>query len=401
MIWWLIMAVYILDPICLQSSGHNLNAIKRYAALFYEMKNQEVFLLTSSFLQERLSGSIGENVLFDRFFAHYYPDFIPIEGAKKFLDQDGNMLDIDIKELATNDLTKFFEKYSPKESDTIFYPSVDYFSLLSIVNYIDKQEVIFFPSLVLRFIGVMEYDHYGVGISLESILNKLNNLVASKRLNLKISAESDLMAEYLSIHFDQEVVVTPTLVSHDALACSNSDVFTIVFPGAGRRDKGFDRIASILEVFEERLSEDSYQVIVQLLSPSELRYFSPHALKLVNNSKVTLLPCSLDPEDIVDIFKRADIVVAPYDKEVYRFRSSAIMAEAAIYGRPIIASDECGFSNQIKKYELGLLAKSDDEFVDGIEFFRKMRIEERIAYASNARKNFLRFTRLAYSSLFQ
>jgi len=393
------MATFIIDPVCIHDSGHNLTAAKRYGHMARKISKDKAVLLVSRLLNENLTNSEDSEIYFDCFFSHYYPDFIPIKGAEKFLNKRGE-LKLDIGALAAKELNQFFDKYSPNQRDTLFYPSIDYFSLISLIDFLDKTSSTDLPKIIIRFIGVMEYDHYKTGISLENILEKIRKLINTKGLNIKFSAESSIMANHIENIINQKVEITPTLVSNNALKHIESDVFTIIFPGSARRDKGFDRISSILNNFERINSEKKYRAIIQLLPPSELKHFGNHALELVKNGKVTLLPCSLDESEIINLFQISDIVVAPYDRKVYKYRSSAIMAESAIYCRPIVASSHCGFSDQIEKYKLGFLAESDADFAEKIEIFRSMPITVRRAYAQKARENFLRFSQNAYTSLF-
>lgn len=304
--------------------------------------------------------------------------------------------------MAVRELAFFFEKNMPNENDTLFYPSIDYFSIFALVDYLVKNEHKKVPKIILRFIGVMEYDNYGVGVSLESLLKRLDNLFKKRGACLRLSAESEIMAEFIKgLMPGRDVIVTPTLVNHDLLRYPSNDIFTILFPGSARRDKGFDRISSILNKLDELKVDDKYRVIVQNLSSSEVKYFGVEALNLVKNSRVILLPSSLDDREIKNIFEISHIVVAPYDKEVYKYRSSAIMAESAIYGRPIIASKGCGFSDQVELYQLGVLADSDFDFAMKIKKFMEISMESRLDYASKARKNFLSFTKKSYEKLFR
>jgi glycosyltransferase involved in cell wall biosynthesis len=393
------VTIYIIDPVCVQDIGHNLIAIKRYGNLAKKIKNEKIVIAVSKVLHKDLASSSDSDILFTRFFSHYYPDFISVDGIKGFMDKEG-ILNEDISYLAINELEKFSDFHSLTSDDTVFYPSVDYFSLLALCKYLETTSIERIPKIILRFIGVMEYDHYKIGQSIEMLLTRIGKIGRVKPLSIKFSAESDIMANYIENITGNRVEVTPTLVESDALKQPCNEVFTIVFPGAARRDKGFDRISSILDALEAINPRTRYRVFVQLLPPSELKHYGGYALELIKNGKVTLLPCALDENEILNLFEVADLVVAPYDEKIYRHRSSAIMAEAAIYGRPIVASENCGFSNQIKQNELGLLALTNADFAEKIEIFRAMQPSQRSSFALNARNNFLLFSKNAYTKLF-
>jgi glycosyltransferase involved in cell wall biosynthesis len=394
------MSVYILDPVCLQIAGHNLTAIKRYGALLSKLKREPIFLLPSKELSDNLCLlDITPGINVDRFFSHYYPDFIYLSGVKGFVD-DSNSYQQRIFDLALKEAREFFIKYKPGAEDTIYYPSIDYFSLAALVTLLEINPQLYLCRFIFRFIGVMEFDHYNFGTELGELLSRLARLITFKRINLKISAESEVMAKYIKDFIDQDIEITPTLVNHDYLSYPRNSKYTIVFPGSARRDKGFDRIESILNKFESLGLCKDYNAIVQLLPPSELNLFSKSVLGIVRNAKVTLLPCTLDEEEIKGLYAMADVIVAPYDKKIYRYRSSAIMAETAIFGRPIIASKDCGFSGQISRHELGHLADSDEDFAREIGYFLTKGADYREAYGAKARDNFVNFTSESYKNLF-
>jgi glycosyltransferase involved in cell wall biosynthesis len=393
------MTTYILDPVCIQVFGHNLTAMRRYGMFLNETKKGKIFLLVSKHLNREFFGAVCPDIKIDSFFSHYYPDFIPIEGERKFLDENKDSSSL-IFDLAIQDFYKFINKYQPTENDTVFYPSIDYYSLYSLIRYVENNSSVCLPNFVIRFIGVMEYDHYKCGTSLEDLLKKLACLMQNKIVRVKISAESESMAKFIGKYIDYKIVITPTLVNNQMLEYPENDLFTMVFPGAGRRDKGFDRIESILDNFERISGSQSYRAIIQMLSPNELKYFSSSALNLVKNSRVVLLPCSLDDVEIVELFRLADLIVAPYDKNIYKYRSSAIMAESAIFGRPIVASDRCGFSVQVERYNLGLLAEDNQDFAKKIISFFLMSVDERRNYGRRARESFIEFSKCSYNDLF-
>ena len=90
----------------------------------------------------------------------------------------------------------------------------------------------------------------------------------------------------------------------------------------------------------------------------------------------------------------------PYCKEIYRFRSSAMMAEAACFGRRVIASAECGFSDQLVSLQIGRCCSTDDEFAEAIceELLEHSSKQEQLAIL--ARSNYIDFCLSAYQTFF-
>lgn len=63
------MTFFILDPVCVKESGHNLVALKRYGSLLSEFNsNEKTIILTSKVLSENLIQNLPSGVTCDRFF---------------------------------------------------------------------------------------------------------------------------------------------------------------------------------------------------------------------------------------------------------------------------------------------------------------------------------------------
>lgn len=394
------MTCYILDPVCAQELGHNISALVRYKELLNGFGIECVPVVSDAIDYLTAKKYLGENV--KKYFFHYYHKLIEVKLPADYLrnipsEEDGFLEYLSSR--AAKDLAEFIKVNDVGSKDTLFYPSVDYYSIKALLSLLENKRIKAFPRVVIRWIGVMENNPYRDPEGLELLLKRLGNV--SKERSVRHTAESKVYAEYLMQYINEPVSTTPTLVSADKIPFQEKECFTIAFPGSGRRDKGFDRIGSILDILRSKYGLSNINAVVQMLPPGELKHFHRAARDLVRKSEVTMLPSSISMDDMHRVISISDLVVIPYDKAVYRFRSSAVMAESAMYGRALVASSNCGFSEEVEKFKLGYLAETDEEFAEKIAWYSTLESSERIRLISNARKGFSKYTKKSYSELFE
>lgn len=392
------MTIYILDPVCVKEAGHNLVALRRYENYLKNNHSVDVVSIANKHLPRKLLNEESGNGIV-RFFSHYYNKQIPINSIElDKIDGDDAFIHSEISKAASVDVFRLIEEYKISASDVIFYPSIDYFSIIGLLNYLKKANPQKAPRFIFRWIGVMEYRMLSVGPVLTDLLHEIAG--HSKEFDISHTAESDIHADWLSKYLEAKIIVTPTLATNSFQKYPNNQNFTLSFPGSSRRDKGFDRLASIFHALENKKPSFEFRAYVQLLQRNESKYYSGHSQQLTKNSKVILLPTSMSDHQIDSYIASSDIVVLPYDAEVYKFRSSAIMAEAAMIGRYIIASDECGFSSDIVNKNLGTIAHTDDDFAEKILLFAALSREEKSKKSMKNNKSFSKYISSSYKDLF-
>jgi glycosyltransferase involved in cell wall biosynthesis len=393
------MNIYILDPVCIKEAGHNLVALNRYANYLQASHSANVIAVASKHLPERLANGLnGNNIV--RFFDHYYNKHIPIPALEKIaIDADDEVIYREVSAAACVDALTLFRDLQISGSDFVFYPSIDYFSLIGLLSYLKKAMPESTPRFVLRWIGVMENKMLNYGPDLTDLLVEVSAL--GHKFGIVHTAESLVYAQWLTKHLDAKVSVTPTLATNNFVDYADKPALTLSFPGAARRDKGFDRLPSILSALERLKPDFEYMAYIQLLQSNESKHYSIYAHQLTRNSSVVLLPTSISDAQLETYIGESNIIVLPYDPVVYQFRSSAIMAEAAMIGRYVIASNSCGFSSDIVNYQLGDVAETDEEFADKILNFAALSIEEKTRRSEDNRKSFTQYISLSYEELFE
>jgi glycosyltransferase involved in cell wall biosynthesis len=399
--------ISICDPVCVQRFGHNLAAMHRYAR-FFRQSNIQVSTYAGKSLErgkEQLSNAIDP----EEAFSHYYSRFIPInryhaedagQSIATLSSKEAHEL---CKKTSLSDLRLILEKTACHDKPAIFFPSVDYYSLLSLVQ-LAREGRLSSTTLFIRWIGVMENCCYHLteGKNPFALANELTSLLgqSSHQGGAIHSCESSNLARELEKSIGKSVTVTPTLVEEPKLEQARQDPFTICFPGSPRIDKGFEKIASILERLESTLPTLEYRAIIQCLPSNELRAHYNLLRAVLHNPHVQCYPASVSQETLTGYIERSSLLVLPYDKTTYRYRSSAMMAEAACYCRQIVASSDCGFSDQVKSLGIGRICENVDQIAQAISEYSSMPPNDLGILAESARKRYLSFSLDSYTKFF-
>lgn len=363
--------LFILDPTCINEYGHNYLSGKSFASAIASSLKIAIFFCASRLFREARMTSGSDSTSIVHFFHHYYLREMPIAVDSRLDGCHSNLLDCSYEEyllrrqeIAVRDLERLIDSFCVSEADILFYPNIDYVSLSALVRVLVTRGISGFPRIAIRFIGVLEYPAQLDKISLESLVCVLLQYVASG-LRLSLSAESTVLAHRLSSYYGVPVSQTPTLSSINYHPLPAGEIVHLFVPGSGRPDKGFLRIASIYRELSRALSTP-FLLLAQDMPVYRYRQISSADVLPIDCPEVVLLPSSLSDDYLYSFMQSSHVVLLPYDRRVYEVRSSAIMADAACMGRPIVASGHCGFSGDIVRFSLGCLADSDVEFAQQV-----------------------------------
>ncbi|MEM1686743.1 MAG: glycosyltransferase, partial [Candidatus Aenigmatarchaeota archaeon] len=393
--------ILIVDPVCANKYGHNLHAIRRYSNYLQRYFNgSEVVALVSKYLE--LNG-IDTSVIKPILNFYYHPIIkidnncakIEAEIESSLPIEDLHFLQI---EKAKKDVFMFHEEYDLSNNDIVFYPSIDYYSIIGLLNYLDKTKPSLSPKYILRWISVMEHNSF-LPIKIESIFEKIR-LKKCEGFKIINSAESIPYAKYLASYFQEPIIVTPTLIEEEFFDYeSDKKYFRISFPGSGRPDKGIEKIPDILDNLES-LGVKNIRVDLQFPDPLTLNALFHKILNLCQKSYVELQPFIISSESIMNNLRRADCVVLPYISDVYKYRSSAFVAECGVIGRPIVCSKGCGFSDEVEYFKIGFTAETPSEFAERIYELYSTPLEQRIITYKHTSYIYRKYIESCYRLLF-
>ena len=115
------------------------------------------------------------------------------------------------------------------------------------------------------------------------------------------------------------------------------EVLKVAVLGRGRRDKGFVLLPDIVREFN-KLYSGSIPVEFVIQDGRQMDSLGGASKALRSLSNVNLLDEFISNEDFERHQDEADIVLLPYDREVYRIRGSSIMWRAVAHGKPLVVA---------------------------------------------------------------
>lgn len=369
------MRLFICDPVCAQPFGHNVVALNYFSNAFKDSFEHVVPLCC-----KHLPKKTAEDYGFVPFYDFYYPSYISIEAADK--QDTGNFLGFadPIEAQATSDASRLIREYSVGANDTLFFPSLDIYGVLGLLNALEDTPASRQPRIFLRFIGVMENASHTYRDPEKELLRRL----AAARDNgarLAFSAETPRLADRLSSLLRVPVAVTPYPTIGEAIAFPEAGPITCFCPGSARFDKGFLLLKDLFTAVRREDPDLAIQFIVQNLPARDSVHHQSYISQLYAIPGVELLPSIISEEEMVQNYGRAAVVLLPYDHTVYKLRGSAALMEAACFGRPVISLNRMAFCEQIAYYGLGTICSSIEEMAKEVLAMSK---EDRTQIAQSA-----------------
>lgn len=170
---------------------------------------------------------------------------------------------------------------------------------------------------------------------------------ATPELRRKIRFYSDtqqLADQYNDIIGDSDVAVLPVphALPHSPVPERTAQPpLRLVYLGNARTEKGFHLLAAAMdELRDTHLRSGRIRLIAQANSPSsldqELILSARRRLSSYTDEQVQLVDAQLSIADFQDLLFSADIVLLPYDAQLYRRRSSGILVQAMVAGKPVV-----------------------------------------------------------------
>jgi len=138
----------------------------------------------------------------------------------------------------------------------------------------------------------------------------------------------------------------------------------VVFPGAARLEKGF---ALAVEVAESLQAHDGFEACVRARVSSQP---DDPILSLMNRlaeSGARMASEDLDDSQFVEFLESGDIIVCPYSKEAFAGRTSGLVIDSMLLGRPVVALQETWLGELIEQSGTGCaVAPTSEAILDGI-----------------------------------
>jgi glycosyltransferase involved in cell wall biosynthesis len=377
------------DPVCAQPFGHNAVGLKYFAEKFVDFADT-VVPVCSYALPERTRSAYG----FEAGFEFYYHRFIrlPSVPPAKVLAAHGDSEGVwdPTEELATREMQTLFERHGLDARDSVVFPCVDLYGAMALFNVVERLSPAQRPRLLLRFIGVMENAALTPYTGLDALLLRIREAVAAGA-RVAVCAETPRYAGRLASLLGQHVHVVPYPVHCDPEPeLPLRDTYCVALPGSARVDKGFLLLAEIFRDIRSADPDLRIRLVAQSLPPAESVRHARYTSALGAIPGVTLLASSIGEVEMNALYARADLVLLPYDAEIYRYRGSAVVMESISRARPVLALDGPAFCDQVRYYGCGEVKATPVELAQAVVTAARQRDRSQRPLLLHARQRFFR-----------
>lgn len=340
------------DPVCAQPFGHNVVGLKYFAQQF-ERVSERVSAVAARELPHAVAAEFGFHQAFDFYYHRHIrlptttpEDLVPLHAP------EGGYADL-MEARATRDFSALLSRSRITSDDLVVLPCVDLYGALGLLNAVEHLPVAERPKLLLRFIGVLEGGSASPNTGFDALLFRIRQLLG-QGARIGLSAETPRYAGYLAARLHHDVHVVPYPVHSEPYPeRARQNTFNVVLPGSARLDKGFLLMQGIVADVRRLDPDVAIRFTLQNLPPYDAINHSRYVNQLGALPGVALLASSLSEREMNQMYADADLVLIPYDAEVYRLRGSAVLMEAISRARPVLALDGPAFCDQIRYYGCG------------------------------------------------
>lgn len=373
----------ICDPVCVFPYGHNVAAMENFRN-FVGKYYKKVACIGCN----RLPSAIAAQYDIEPTFEYYYNDAMPLAGS----DADKTVLRTHAEKAAAAklDLTRLLKRLKVNASDTLCYPSIDFYSLLALAESIDNLRNFGSPRILIRLIGVMETAASARYAKPLNVALALINRLYEAGVPISLAAETPRYAEYLATQLDRPVSVAANIELREQAPLPQGEHFTVICPGSARYDKGFLQLVELFSQVRLRDPEMRIRFRTQVLPDRDLKNQIDYMLRLYAIPGTTVLPSQLPAEELATMYEDADLVLLPYAADVYQFRGSAVLIEAMLSGRHCLALDGPAFVDQMRYFGAGTACLSVEDMAEKVIAHSKESSARRYARARQARDRFIR-----------
>ncbi|WP_370240681.1 6-hydroxymethylpterin diphosphokinase MptE-like protein [Pararhodobacter marinus] len=164
----------------------------------------------------------------------------------------------------------------------------------------------------------------------------------------------------------------------------------VLFPGGTRKEKGFLLAAGACGLLADMPSlKPALRARIDHVSGRELET-ALQALVAQAGPKVEILDANLSDEEFIDMIRTADIVVIPYLSAAFRRRTSGILVDAFLLGKPVVVLKDTWLADIVEPGKIGLCADPDPASL--AEAVREVaaRYPEFLAGVAKVREDYLR-----------
>lgn len=356
--------LFVCDPACVQPFGHNVTALRYFRDSFQD-EYQSAFAVCCNLLPKHVAVREDFTSFFRFYYHRYFPAVIDLQDEDA-RDDVGSLQHIDRMEfVASEDAERLLATFEIGPDDHILFPHLDFYGVAGMLNALDKRQPDLRPKLFLRFIGVMENATPTYRSPLDELLARIT-LSLERGQIIRFGAETPRYADLLASKLGALVTVTGYPDTSEQMQMDVDGPFVFYCPGSARHDKGFADLLSIFKAVRNVDPDLSIRFITQILPDLDLAHQLWSTSQLYALPGVELQPSSITAEEMIATYRRSHAVLLPYATDVYELRGSAVLMEAASYGRPAITFEGTAFAELVRYYNLGHVVPDRGAMVEAI-----------------------------------
>jgi hypothetical protein len=191
-------------------------------------------------------------------------------------------------------------------------------------------------------------------------------LEASAGTNVKVAVDGEALQKELALLTGRELSIWPMIVVSEAAkltltAPRQSGSVRIVAPVHAQRARGFPHFVEFTERVAQRIASGEIEVVARF----SRGYDSPSAsLSELADRFVAaggqIVEGNLTDDDYLELVAGADLVLVPYRLSVFRTRTSGVVLDALIAGKPVVTTEGSWGASVVEEYRGGAVYRDGD-----------------------------------------
>jgi glycosyltransferase involved in cell wall biosynthesis len=330
--------VLIIDPSLRSADGHHLGVLQRFRTELAKLQLDSV-TLASLHMADAFSREADLIPTFEK--SIYFRS----QWTREELEEGAQIFCADLRSKIRE------QRLRP---DIMIFPAADQATVLGLAQYLERYRLRKAPEILL---WLMMAPHYRKAIddpSVAPLLGEYEDAFAALRRvvsddsRIHVCCETEAMAAAYQHHIGLEI---ETVIVHKLIERPRErrirrpgDRIRLLCAGNANAAKGYSLLAGAIERLNRQRNDLEFLIhgtVEQTDNPEGKRELQ-HLAELAPNVKVRM--DVLSTEDYLAWLAQADLLLQPYDPEVYRTRGSGVFAEAVKLGIPVVATKGCDFS---------------------------------------------------------
>ncbi|MBL3601731.1 MAG: glycosyltransferase [gamma proteobacterium endosymbiont of Lamellibrachia anaximandri] len=185
---------------------------------------------------------------------------------------------------------------------------------------------------------------------------------------IKVCVESEALIENMMLDdrgfkiwpmMRSDVILDGDSVLNNRGKQNHTDKIRVFFACTPQREKGFDIVLKAITALEEGSNIEPVLRITKHLDNNKSLMAEYEHMKKNSKVKPVIYQGDLTPSDYEAMYNSSDIVVVPYRRKLFEYKTSGAILDGVYYGKPVLATEKTWPGDVVNEFSLG------KTFVDG------------------------------------